>query len=123
MEEVQNKKDNNILFENNIQSINNTNNSNECQNIIISSESNLKPSNSNKNISKFQKFKNIIYKYSGKMAFWKKKNKKTTIDNKESKIDNQKKLEQRSLDRQINIYANEKFTKEYGSGFGFNFFI
>ena len=40
MEEVQNKKDNNNLFENNIQSINNTNNSNECQNIIISSESN-----------------------------------------------------------------------------------
>ena len=95
MEEVQNKKDNNNLFENNIQSINNTNNSNECQ--------------------------NIIYKYSGKMAFWKKKNKKTTIDNKESKIDNQKKLEQRSLDRQINIYANEKFIKEYG--FGFNCFI
>ena len=49
--------------------------------------------------------------------------KKNTNENKESKIEKAKKLEQKSLDRQIKIYANEKFTKEYGSGLGFNFFI
>ncbi len=117
MEEVQNNKDNINHFENN-----NANNSSENQNNnIISSEGNLKEIHSNENISKFQKFKKIVYKYTSKMAFW--KNKKKTNENKESKIDKEKKLEQKSLDRQIKIYANEKFTKEYGSGLGFNFFI
>lgn len=119
MEEVENNKDNINHFENN-----NYKTSSEYQNNnIISSEGNLKQIHSNENMSKFQKFKKIVYKYTGKMAFWKNKNKKNTNENKESKIEKAKKLEQKSLDRQIKIYANEKFTKEYGSGLGFNFFI
>ena len=121
MEDVQIKESNINLFENNIQNTNNSNTTNENQNNNISSQDNLKLNNSKKSISKFQKFKISIYEYASKMAFWKKKNKKNNTQNKESKIDKQKKLEQKSLDRQINIYANEKFIKEYG--FGFNCFI
>jgi len=105
---------------------NNNNNKNTLEDENSLTDNDLKNNKIKKNISKFQKFKNSFWLYANKIAFWKKIKNNKNINKKntqESKIDKQKRLEKRSLDRQIKIYANERFQKEFGNGLGFNFFI
>jgi hypothetical protein len=116
-------KDSNInLYEN--KEYNNPNNTNEVDNQnSISTEDNLNKKLNKKQENKYQKFKTTLSKYVGKIAFWKKSKNKNNENKKENENQKQKKLVQKSLNRQLDIYANEQFKKGYGSGLGFNIFI
>ena len=100
---------------------------------IINIENNIIQTNlllQKKKTSNFIKLKTSMKKVFIGMAFWKKFYKKNNTNqnnnnnnNKESKLEKLKKEDKKHFNREINIYAHQKFKNEFNTGLGFNYFL
>ena len=124
---LHNKSDSENLFfvqkNNQIEENSNEEKNNEIEKNIVQTNLLLQK----KKTSNFIKLKTSMKKVFIGMAFWKKfykdKNITQNNNNKESKLEQLKKEEQKHFSREIDIYAHQKFSREFQTGLGFNFFF
>ena len=121
-----NDKKNEIKENNNKETIIN------IENNIIKTNFPLQNEKNKNKISKIIKLKSSMKNIFTAMIFWKKFYKKNNTNqnnnnynnnNKESKLEKLKKEDKKHFNREINIYAHQKFKNEFNNGLGFNYFL